>query len=129
MWQAWNDPQHIMQWNSASDDWHTTKSDVDLIVGGRFCHRMAAKNGSAEFDFEGTYTRIDAPYLLCFRIADGRIDTVRFSDLRGATIVTEMFDAESSACSVQQRAGWQSILENFQLHMETLNERRTAESL
>lgn len=22
VWQAWNDPQDIRQWNAASDDWH-----------------------------------------------------------------------------------------------------------
>ncbi len=43
----------IARWNAASSDWHTTGSRVDLVVGGRFCHHMAAKDGSAGFDFTG----------------------------------------------------------------------------
>jgi uncharacterized protein YndB with AHSA1/START domain len=52
VWRAWNNPEHINQWNAASDDWHTTKSAVDLREGGAFSSRMEAKDGS------GTYTRI-----------------------------------------------------------------------
>ena len=47
VWWAWNDPDCIARWNAASSDWHTTGSRVDLVVGGRFCHHMAAKDGSA----------------------------------------------------------------------------------
>ncbi|MEO8155561.1 MAG: SRPBCC domain-containing protein [Rhizobacter sp.] len=31
---AYTTPDDIRQWNTASDDWHTTKSTVDLRVGG-----------------------------------------------------------------------------------------------
>jgi uncharacterized protein YndB with AHSA1/START domain len=58
VWAAWNSPADIRQWNAASDDWHTTRSSVDLREGGKFSARMEAKDGSAGFDFEGTYTRI-----------------------------------------------------------------------
>lgn len=58
VWNAWNNPEDIKQWNTAQDDWHTTHSTVDLREGGRFSSRMEAKDGSAGFDFEGTYTRI-----------------------------------------------------------------------
>ena len=30
VWQAWNTPADIKQWNTASNDWRTTKSGVDL---------------------------------------------------------------------------------------------------
>ena len=36
VWSAYLTPADIMQWNAASDDWHTTKSSVDLRVGGAF---------------------------------------------------------------------------------------------
>ena len=58
VWQAWNTPGDIKQWNAASDDWHTTKSEVDLRVGGTFLARMEAKDGSMGFDFAGTYTQV-----------------------------------------------------------------------
>ncbi len=27
-WQAWTNPINIIRWNSASDDWHTTKAET-----------------------------------------------------------------------------------------------------
>jgi uncharacterized protein YndB with AHSA1/START domain len=36
----------------------TTKSAVDLRVGGAFSSRMEAKDGSIGFDFAGTYTKV-----------------------------------------------------------------------
>lgn len=36
VWQAWTTPDDIAQWNAASDDWHTTKTAVDLRVGGTY---------------------------------------------------------------------------------------------
>ena len=38
-----------MQWNAASDDWHTTAEAVDLRPGGAFSSRMEAKDGSVGF--------------------------------------------------------------------------------
>jgi uncharacterized protein YndB with AHSA1/START domain len=52
---ARNRPDDIRLWNSASDDWHTTKSTVDLRVGGAFSSRMEAKDGSMGFDFGRSY--------------------------------------------------------------------------
>jgi uncharacterized protein YndB with AHSA1/START domain len=30
VWNTWNNPDDIVQWNSPSNDWHTTRSAVDL---------------------------------------------------------------------------------------------------
>ena len=54
VWSAYITPEDIKQWNTASDDWHTTKSTVDLRVGGQFSSRMEAKDGSFGFDFAAT---------------------------------------------------------------------------
>ena len=43
VWDAWNNPDDIKQWNAASNDWHTTQSAVDLREGGRFSSRMEAR--------------------------------------------------------------------------------------
>jgi uncharacterized protein YndB with AHSA1/START domain len=29
IWEYWTLPKHIINWNKASDDWHTTKSEND----------------------------------------------------------------------------------------------------
>jgi uncharacterized protein YndB with AHSA1/START domain len=26
VWKTWSEPEHIMKWNKASEDWHTTKA-------------------------------------------------------------------------------------------------------
>src|SRR5690606_4877928 len=72
VWDAWNTPEDIKQWNAASDDWHTTQSRVDLREGGTFSARMEAKDGSMGFDFEGTYTRIVPQRLIEYRLGDDR---------------------------------------------------------
>ena len=68
VWAAYTTPQDIRQWNAASDDWHTTRANVDLRVGGEFSSRMEARDGSAGFDFAGTYTRVE-PHALITAIA------------------------------------------------------------
>jgi uncharacterized protein YndB with AHSA1/START domain len=78
VWDAWNDPADIKQWNAAQDDWHTTRSAVDLRAGGKFSSRMEAKDGSAGFDFEGTYTRVVPKKAIDYRMSDGREVQVEF---------------------------------------------------
>lgn len=117
VWHAWSNPEDIKQWNAASDDWHTTRSAVDLREGGRFSSRMEAKDGSFGFDFEGTYTRIAPRQLIEYRIADGREVKVEFTERAGAVLVRETFEAESENTPELQRRGWQSILDSFARHV------------
>jgi uncharacterized protein YndB with AHSA1/START domain len=78
VWDAWNNPDDITQWNAANESWHTTRSTVDLREGGKFLSRMEAKDGSAGFDFEGTYTRIVPHQAVEYRMSDGREAHTRF---------------------------------------------------
>ena len=58
VWNFWTKPEHIIKWNSASEDWHTPKAENDLRVGGAFSSRMEAKDGSFGFDFGGAETTV-----------------------------------------------------------------------
>jgi uncharacterized protein YndB with AHSA1/START domain len=118
VWRAWNTPDDIKQWNSASDDWHTTKSAVDLRVGGAFSSRMEAKDGSMGFDFAGTYTKVIEHELIESVFGD-RVLLVEFMAGQGGVTVRETFDAESTHSIEQQRHGWQSILNSFKKHVES----------
>lgn len=118
VWDAWNNPADIKQWNTAQADWHTTRSTVDLREGGKFSARMEAKDGSQGFDFEGTYTRIVPQKTIEYRMGDGREVTVEFVERTGGVLVTETFDAENEYPPEFQRAGWQAILDNFGRHVE-----------
>ena len=118
VWDAWNNPADIRQWNTAQDDWHTTHSTVDLREGGKFVSRMEAKDGSAGFDFEGTYTRVVPQKTIEYRMSDGREVKVEFSERPGGVYVKESFDPESENPHEMQRQGWQAILDNFGRHVE-----------
>ena len=77
VWSAYTTPDDIKQWNTASDDWHTPQSSVDLRVGGAFSSRMQAKDGSLGFDFAGTYTKIVPHALIEYSFGD-RVGLVEF---------------------------------------------------
>lgn len=117
VWDAWNNPADIKQWNAAQDDWHTTASTVDLREGGKFVSRMEAKDGSMGFDFEGTYTRIVPHEVIEYRMSDGREVEVEFVESGGGVLVKVTFDAETENPPELQRQGWQAILDNFGRHV------------
>ena len=118
VWKAWTTPADIVHWNAASDDWHTTRADVDLRVGGVFTSWMEAKDGSMGFDFEGTYTEVVAHQRIAYAMADGREVVVEFLPQGGAVRVRETFDAEETNPVEMQRDGWQAILDRFARHVE-----------
>ncbi len=117
VWRAYTTPDDIVQWNAASDDWHTTRATVDLRVGGEFCSRMEAKDGSVGFDFAGTYTAIVPHERIEYAFGE-RTATVTFAEDAGRTSVRVTFEAETTHPVEQQRAGWQAILANFARHVE-----------
>ena len=112
VWGAWTTPEDIKQWNAASDDWHTTAASVDLRSGGAFSLRMEAKDASMGFDFAGTYTKVVELQLIeC--VFGERTLRVEFLQGPGGVTVRETFAAEATHSEEEQRAGWQSILDNF----------------
>lgn len=76
VWAAYTTPEDIKAWNTASADWHTTASTVDLQPGGKFSSRMEAKDGSFGFDFAGEYTNIVHLQLIEYVFGDrtGRVE-------------------------------------------------------
>ncbi len=118
VWAAYVTPEDIMQWNAASDDWHTTSSTVDLRPGGKFSSRMEAKDGSFGFDFAGEYTNVITNELIEYGFGD-RVASIRFQEEANAVRVTVEFDAETENPVEMQREGWQAILSNFKRHVES----------
>jgi uncharacterized protein YndB with AHSA1/START domain len=118
VWRAYNSPEDIKVWNTASADWHTTASTVDLRVGGKFSSRMEAKDGSFGFDFAGEYTEVVPNKRLAYAFGD-RVGVVEFAEGAGGVTVTVTFDSETTHSEEQQREGWQAILDNFARHVQT----------
>ena len=70
-WECWTGPDHVVKWYAASDDWQTPRATNDSS-------RMEARNGSAGFDFFGTYTAVAPAEHLHALLGDGRHLDVRF---------------------------------------------------
>lgn len=119
VWTYWTSPAHIVAWNHASDDWHTTRAENDLQVGGKFLSRMEAKDGSFGFDFEGVYSEVILSEKISYGLADGRQVTTIFRSNGESTTLTTVFDAETQNTIELQQGGWQAILNNFKKHVET----------
>ncbi|MBI3239525.1 MAG: SRPBCC domain-containing protein [Flavobacteriia bacterium] len=118
VWNYWIAPEHIVNWNAASPDWHTPHATNDVRVGGELFCRMEAKDGSFGFDLKGTYTAVEAMKQLDYVLEDERKVTVAFSDIKGKTLVVQHFEAENQNPVELQQAGWQAILTNFKHYTE-----------
>lgn len=120
VWKRWTTPEDIVKWNYALDTWHTTKSENDLRVGGRFSSRMEARDGSAGFDFGGIYTNIIEYGFISYILDDGRTVSITFSEMGNITGIVETFEAEIFNNPEMQRNGWQAILDNFKKYTESV---------
>ena len=119
VWRCWTHPEHIVNWNFASEDWHCPKADNQLHDGGRFSYTMAAKDASHEFDFTGTYEMILPEEKIVYTIDDGRRVEVLFEVVGQNTSVTEYFEPERTHSEEMQKAGWQAILNQFKHYVES----------
>ena len=120
VWEVWNTPEHIENWNAASDDWHTTSAKNNLKKGGKLSYRMEAKDGSTGFDFEGIYSEVKPNKSLSYKFSDGRRVSVIFNEKDNNTLIKESFEAENQNSRQMQQEGWQAILNNFKKYAENL---------
>ena len=118
VWRAWNTPEEICHWNSASDDWYCPQAENDLRPAGRFRYRMAARDGSAAFDFEGVYDRIQERAAIDYTMGDGRKVSQTFTEVPDGVDICVAFDPEGENALELQRAGWQAILDHFKRYVE-----------
>lgn len=119
-WELWTEPEHIVHWNYASDDWQTTRAQNDLKAGGKFSYRMEAKDGSFGFDFSGVHKEVKLYTFIDSLLDDGRMLKVSFDYNDGKTFINEVFEAEMENSLELQRTGWQAILDNFKKYAEGL---------
>ena len=121
VWACFTTPEHVMQWNNASPDWHTPKAENDLQVGVKFNYTMAAKDSSFIFDFWGIYDIVEINKQLSYTLGDNRKVTIHFNEADGKTNIVETFEAENTNPVEMQKMGWQAILDNFKKFVEDLN--------
>jgi len=118
VWEFWNEPEHIVNWTFAADDWCCPSASNDLRIGGTYSARMEAKDGSFGFDFEAVYDEVIPRKRIAYTMADGRQATTSFQPMENGTKITTVFDAENQNPVEMQREGWQAILENFKRYVE-----------
>lgn len=118
VWDYWTKPEHIVNWNFASADWECPSATNELQMGGVFHYMMAAKDGSASFDFNGLYTNVVPQSLIEYTIEDGRKVSVSLNEEDGGVRVVETFEMEHENPRDMQQAGWQAILDNFKGYVE-----------
>ena len=120
VWEAWTKPEHITKWTFASDDWHAPHAENELKVAGKFSTTMAAKDGSVSFEFYGTYTDVQPEKFIAYTMGDGRRAEITFNEIGDQTEIVESFEAEETNPIKMQHDGWQSIVDNFKKHTESL---------
>lgn len=119
VWESFTHPEHIIEWNFATPEWHCPKAEIDLKPGGKFNYRMEAKDGSFGFDFGGTYDEVRQNEKLLYHLDDDRKVEVTFFENNGKTTVTESFDPDKQHPTEMQQQGWQAILENLKKYVES----------
>lgn len=105
-------PADIVQWNFATDEWSCLGAECDAQAGGAFRYRMAARDGSMAFDFDGTFEEVGADRVVQV-LGDGRRVTVTFEAHDSGSRITQTFDPDANAPREMQEAGWQLILDRF----------------
>ncbi|MEN9511678.1 MAG: hypothetical protein RLZZ370_1497 [Bacteroidota bacterium] len=119
VWHMYTDPKHITGWNFADPSWHCPAASNDLSIGGVYCARMEARDGSFGFDFEARYTSINPEESFTYTFGE-RTATVTFHEQDGFTAVRVVFDPETENPVALQQQGWQAILNNFKAYAEGL---------
>ena len=81
---------------------------------------MEAKDGSAGFDFTGTYDEVIPNKKIAYTMdgADARKVSIEFEEIGNSTAVIVTFDPENENPIELQRGGWQGILNNFKKFVE-----------
>jgi len=120
-WKCFTQPEHILNWNAASADWHCPAARNELKAGGTFSYRMEARVGSMGFDFSGKFIAVEPLKHLSILLDDNRTLEVWFEEQIGGVRVTEEFEAEQENEPELQRMGWQAILDGYKIYCQSVS--------
>lgn len=118
VWKFWTAPEHIVKWSFGSPDWYTPYAENDLKAGGKFKYTMAAKDGTATFDFEGVYTRVETFSEIEYQLSDNRTGSVHFKESDEKVILTEVFQPETENSENMQQQWCQAVIDCFKEYVE-----------
>lgn len=118
VWNTYTNTEDVLQWNQASEDWHTTNAENNLEIDGQFIYRMEAKDKSFGFNLIGTYCKIIAHEYLEYHLEDGRNVKVLFEKQDDKSKITQVFEPENTNPLDLQEQGWLAILKSFKTYIE-----------
>lgn len=118
VWDYFTNPKHIVNWYFAADTWHAPFAINNLEENGTFKTTMAAKDGSAQFDFEGIYTKVIPHECIEYELSDKRKVAVKFEDTENGCVLTQTFEPEQLNSIELQESGWKAILINLKKYIE-----------
>src|SRR5690625_1058256 len=124
VWEAWTLPEHIVQWNQASEDWHTPHAQNDLQTGGRVLSRMDAKDGSQGFDFSGQYNELKPLEYIYYLLYYGREVKIHFSEKKNLTEIVESYEPEKTVLHEIQMHVLKTIIQQFKTYAEAIFKRQ-----
>lgn len=123
VWREWTSVKAVRHWAFASDDWAAEGIQNDVRVGGTIKSRNFAKDGSAEFMYEGVYIAVEPQRLLAHSLGDDRNVEVRFEEVPEGVRIEQAFEPENENPEDVQKQGWQAYLDNFKKYVETTVEK------
>jgi len=120
---AWIEPEQLVQWFYATEGWSTPFAEIDARAGGKFRIGFKSPGGKESFNFEGVYTEVlppgdEEPGRIMFTIADGRPVTVTFEEQESDTLLTLTLALETVNSEEVQRNGWSGMLTHLTQHLE-----------
>ena len=120
-WKCFTQPEHIVNWNAASEDWCCPSARSDLKAGGSFSYRMEARDGSMGFDFSGKFNEVDFQRHILILLDDNRSLEVWFEAVDGGIRVTEEFETDNMNPPELQQQGWQAILNAYKNYCQSVS--------
>lgn len=120
VWTALTIPEHVKGWNFAHESWYCPEAKNELKPGGEYHYIMSARDGSASFDFWGTFDEVIESQKLTSHLGDGRSLDIRIIAKPDGCLIEERFHAETENNLHLQRGGWAAILKNLAEYAATL---------
>ncbi|RKG34432.1 hypothetical protein D7V21_06680 [Acinetobacter guerrae] len=117
VWQAFNDPEDIIQWDS-SEEWYTATACNDLRVGGQLKLEIVNRQDQTVMNFTATYTHVDEQKRIEWIDEEHRNVWVEFVQKGAVVQMNQTFDADPDLPEQAQRIDWLSVLERFAHYVE-----------
>ena len=114
---AYMNPDDLVKWYSASEGWTTPYAEIEAVPGGKFKIRFEDPTGEHSFDYEGTFSRIEAPHLFEQQLGDGRVVLTRINEVADGAEIIQEFDGDDVFSPEAQAKGWLSILNNLENYL------------